>query len=44
VRTSAQLRRAVAAHSPGDSVTITWTDVEGASHSATVRLAEGPVE
>jgi S1-C subfamily serine protease len=44
VRTSAQLRRAVAAHSPGDSVTITWTDVEGASHSATVRLAEGAVE
>jgi S1-C subfamily serine protease len=44
VRTSAQLRRAVAAHSPGDTIRITWTDPAGSSHSATVTLAAGAVE
>ena len=31
------------AHSPGDDVRVTWTDSSGASHSATVTLAQGPV-
>ena len=44
VRTSAALRRAVAAHSPGDSVGVTWTDASGTSHTATVTLADGPVK
>jgi S1-C subfamily serine protease len=44
VQTSTQLRRAVAAHSPGDSIQVTWTDTSGASHTATVTLAAGAVE
>jgi len=43
VSTSAALRKAVAAHSPGDRVTVTWTDTNGTSHTATVSLAQGPV-
>jgi S1-C subfamily serine protease len=30
-------------HHPGDKVKIVWTDVSGRSHSASVRLATGPV-
>jgi S1-C subfamily serine protease len=44
VSTSAALRAAVAAHSPGDRVSVTWTDTNGASHTATVTLAQGPVQ
>jgi S1-C subfamily serine protease len=44
VQTSTQLRRAVAAHSPGDSIRVTWTDTSGASHTATLTLAAGAVE
>jgi S1-C subfamily serine protease len=29
-------------HHPGDSVSITWTDTSGTSHTATVKLASGP--
>ena len=43
VTTSAALRTAIAAHSPGDDVRITWTDTSGGSHTATVTLATGPV-
>ncbi|MGA8211200.1 MAG: hypothetical protein WB441_15665 [Nocardioidaceae bacterium] len=38
------LRRAIAAHSPGDRVSLTWSDTAGRSHTATVRLTEGAVE
>lgn len=41
--TAAQLRSAIADHSPGDEVTVTWTDASGSSHSATATLAKGPV-
>jgi S1-C subfamily serine protease len=41
--TATQLQAAIASHSPGDSVKITWTDASGSSHSATVTLARGPV-
>jgi S1-C subfamily serine protease len=44
VGTSAALRKAVAAHSPGDSIGVTWTDADGTSHTATVTLAQGPVK
>ena len=44
VSTSRALRRAVAAHSPGDSIDVTWTDSSGTSHTATVTLAQGPVK
>jgi S1-C subfamily serine protease len=43
VTTYSQLRRAVAAHDPGDRVRITWTDAVGATHSATVTLGRAPV-
>jgi S1-C subfamily serine protease len=42
--TTTQLRSAIATHSPGDDVKITWTDISGAGHSATVTLGQGPVE
>jgi S1-C subfamily serine protease len=43
VDTSAALRSAVAAHSPGESVSVTWTDAAGASHTASLTLIDGPV-
>lgn len=36
------LRTAVRSHHVGDSVTVSWTDTGGQSHSATVRLIAGP--
>jgi S1-C subfamily serine protease len=44
VSTAKALRSAVASHSPGDSVSVTWTDTAGGSHTATVTLGTGPVE
>jgi S1-C subfamily serine protease len=41
--TATQLRDTIASHSPGDRVSITWTDTSGAGHTAAVTLAEGPV-
>jgi len=43
VGTSTRLRRAVAALSPGDAVSVTWTDAQGASHTRTVTLVAGAV-
>jgi S1-C subfamily serine protease len=43
VATGDQLRTAVAAHAPGDSVAVTWVDSSGASHSGRATLATGPV-
>jgi S1-C subfamily serine protease len=42
VTTSTALSAAVAAHDPGDTAKITWTDASGESHTATVTLVEGP--
>jgi S1-C subfamily serine protease len=42
--TTTQLRSAIATHSPGDDVKITWTDTSGAGHSSTITLGKGPVE
>jgi len=44
VQTATRLRNAIAAHSPGDKVNVSWADTSGSSHSATVTLVEGPVE
>jgi S1-C subfamily serine protease len=44
VSTSKNLRQAVAAYSPGDRVSVTGTGTNGTSHTATVTLAQGPVQ
>jgi S1-C subfamily serine protease len=36
------LSAAIAAHHPGDKMTVAWTDTTGQSHSATVVLRSGP--
>ena len=41
--TAARLRALIAAHDPGDEVSITWSDTSGSSHTETVELGEGPV-
>ncbi|NYI46620.1 S1-C subfamily serine protease [Nocardioides aromaticivorans] len=43
IGTADALRSAIAAHDPGDRVTITWTTSGGSTRSATVTLGEGPV-
>jgi len=43
VSTGDQLRAAVAAHQPGDTVTVTWTDGSGVAQTGTARLVSGPV-
>jgi S1-C subfamily serine protease len=42
--TATQLHAAIASHSPGDAVAITWTHIDGTRHSATVTLGTGPVQ
>jgi S1-C subfamily serine protease len=42
VGTSLALRNAIVAHNPGASVSVTWTDPQGVSHTATVTLGSGP--
>ncbi|HEY6932911.1 MAG TPA: trypsin-like peptidase domain-containing protein [Marmoricola sp.] len=42
VATSAQLRRLIAAHRPGEVVALRWTDTAGVAHQASVRLRRGP--
>lgn len=44
ITSTAQLRAAITDHSPGDEVSVTWTDGSGTSHTTTVTLAQGPVE
>jgi S1-C subfamily serine protease len=44
VSTDTDLSAAIAAHKPGDQVSLSWTDTTGKSHSATVTLGEGPVK
>jgi S1-C subfamily serine protease len=43
VHTAKALRRAVTTYSPGDRVTLTWTDLSGGTHDATLTLTNGPV-
>jgi S1-C subfamily serine protease len=40
--TATQLSAAIEAHKVGDSVTITWLDTAGVSHSAAITLVAGP--
>lgn len=42
VADSSALTKAIQSHSVGDSVTVTYTDAAGASHTVTVTLGSGP--
>jgi S1-C subfamily serine protease len=42
VTTPQSLSTIIAGYHPGDSVQVVWVDAEGASHTATVKLASGP--
>jgi S1-C subfamily serine protease len=42
VTSPTELQTALEQHHPGDSVTITWTDQTGQTHSASVNLTTGP--
>ncbi|MCU1659337.1 MAG: hypothetical protein JWO57_3993 [Pseudonocardiales bacterium] len=44
VTTATGLHNALSTFKPGQQVTITWTDVNGQSHHATVTLAKGPAD
>lgn len=43
ITSAAQLSKAVAAVDAGKSVTVSWTDPSGASHTSTVTLKTGPI-
>jgi len=43
VTSATDLTTALDQHHPGDKVKVAWTDVSGQSHSASVKLATGPV-
>ncbi|KQR53926.1 hypothetical protein ASF88_03535 [Leifsonia sp. Leaf336] len=43
IDSASALTTALGAHAPGDTVSVTWTDASGASHTAGVTLAQGPV-
>ena len=43
VTDNTSLRDLIAPHHPGDTVSITWTDVRGASHTHDVTFGSGPV-
>jgi len=42
ITSASDLTTAMATHSPGDKVSVTYTDATGASHTATVTLVQGP--
>jgi S1-C subfamily serine protease len=44
VASPADLTTVLAGRSPGQQVTVTWADANGASHSATVTLGTGPAQ
>src|SRR3954465_1372710 len=44
VASAEDLTAALAGHSPGQHVTVTWSDATGGSHSATVTLGTGPAD
>ena len=42
VSSNSGLRSAIMSHNPGSSLSVSWTDASGGSHTATVTLASGP--
>ena len=43
IRSANDLRSALAPHSPGDTVSVSWTDANGSSRTADITLGDGPV-
>ena len=43
VTSTVRLRRLIASHAPGDTVSVTWTDASGSSQATGVTLAQAPV-
>ena len=44
ITSASALSSAMAKHSPGDRVTVSWADTAGQSHTATVTLTTGPAD
>jgi S1-C subfamily serine protease len=44
ISSSSDLTAALAAHDPGDRVSIAWTDASGTDHTATLTLGSGPAD
>ncbi|MDQ1733345.1 MAG: hypothetical protein QOK10_3504 [Pseudonocardiales bacterium] len=44
IASATALSSAMAKHNPGDSVSVSWTDANGASHTANVTLGTGPAD
>src|SRR5215831_1928714 len=42
VSSGTSIQQVLASHHPGDNISISWTDANGQSHTATVTLAAGP--
>ena len=42
IASATALTQTLKAYNPGDSITVTWTDAAGATHSASVTLTPGP--
>jgi S1-C subfamily serine protease len=43
IRSANDLRSALAPHSPGDTVSVTWTDASGETQTSDITLGDGPV-
>lgn len=44
VTSADSLKSALSKYSPGDKTSVTWTDISGATHTATVTLGTGPAD
>ena len=44
VTSATQMQSIIAAHHPGDKVSISWTDASGQTQTATVTFASGPAD
>jgi S1-C subfamily serine protease len=44
INSASDLTAAITTHKPGDKVSLTWSDANGGSHTATVTLVQGPAD
>ena len=44
IKSDTDVSSALAQHHPGDKISISWTDQTGQSHTATVKLGNGPAD